>query len=73
MTAAEFRYALAAAGVSRPWLATATGRSLSTVDHWCSGRTPAPDAVAAWLSVRMADPPPVLAPYVGTPPGRRAA
>ncbi len=58
MTPDAFRDALATAGVSRPWLARATGYSRSAVDHWCVGRAPVPPELTAWLAERIAAPPP---------------
>jgi hypothetical protein len=59
----DFPALLRAAGVTRPWLARATGRSRSAVDQWCDGTTLAvPPDVIAWLQRRIADPPPRLPP-----------
>lgn len=69
---ADLRALLAEAGVSRPWLAERTGRSLGAVSRWCDGTAEAPAEVVAWLERRIADAPPVLAPYVPVPPGRAA-
>jgi hypothetical protein len=62
VTPAEFRAALARAGVSRPWLAAATGRQRGAVDRWCAGTAAVPPPVLAWLARRLNDPPPVLPP-----------
>jgi transcriptional regulator with XRE-family HTH domain len=51
---------LRAAGVSRPWLARATGRTRSAVDRWCDGTARPPAEVLAWLERRLQDPPPRL-------------
>jgi DNA-binding transcriptional regulator YiaG len=70
---ADLHTLMRAAGVSRPWLARAVGRSESAVDGWLAGRADPPSEVLAWLQRRLADPPPVLPPYAPVPPGRRAA
>lgn len=67
---ADFSALLAEAGVSRPWLASRTGRTRSAVDRWCDGSAAAPGEVVAWLERRIGDPPPMLAPYAPVPPKR---
>jgi len=64
----DFAALLAEVGVSRPWLASRTGRSLGAVARWCDGTAEPPAAVLAWLVARAAHPPPRLAPYVPKPP-----
>ena len=61
----DFRALLAAAGVSRPWLAEQTGRARTAIDRWCDGSAAAPAAVVEWLTRRIADPPPKLPPARG--------
>ena len=68
MAAAAFPALLAAAGVSRPWLAAQAGRSLSAVDQWCAGSSNAPGEVVAWLQRRVSNAPPKLARVTGRPP-----
>jgi hypothetical protein len=58
----SFTALLRAAGVSRPWLARATGRTRSAVDRWCDGSARPPAEVVAWLERRLADKPPRLPP-----------
>jgi hypothetical protein len=57
----DFTRLLRATGVSRRWLARATGRTRSAVDRWCDGTARPPAEVVAWLERRAADPPPRLA------------
>jgi hypothetical protein len=63
----NFASMLRAAGVSRPWLARATGRTRSAVDRWCDGTARPPAEVLAWLERRLADPPPQLGRRSGQP------
>jgi transcriptional regulator with XRE-family HTH domain len=73
MSAANFPNLLRAAGVSRPWLARATGRTRSAVDRWCNGTASPPAEVVAWLERRLADPPPRLGRRGGQPGAGAAA
>jgi hypothetical protein len=54
----DFPTLLATAGVSRVWLAQATGYSRSAVDSWCSGERRPPGGIVAWLQKRAEDQPP---------------
>jgi DNA-binding transcriptional regulator YiaG len=64
MPPADFRALLAAAGLSRRWLAEAHGVSRATVDTWCDGASgtrralPPPAELVVWLTRRAADTPP---------------
>jgi len=69
----DFACMLRAAGVSRPWLARATGRTKSAVDRWCNGSARPPAEVLAWLERRLADPPPRLGRRGGQPGAGAAA
>jgi transcriptional regulator with XRE-family HTH domain len=70
---AAFVALLRAAGVSRPWLARATGRTRSAVDRWCNGTAQPPAEVLAWLYRRLQDPPPRLPKRRGQPKAEEAA
>jgi transcriptional regulator with XRE-family HTH domain len=69
----EFCAMLRAAGISRPWLARATGRTRSAVDRWCNNTARPPAEVVAWLERRLADPPPRLSQRRGQPKAEEAA
>jgi hypothetical protein len=73
MALTRFPNLLRAAGVSRPWLARATGRTRSAVDRWCDGSARPPAEVIAWLHRRLADPPPRLGRRNGPPTADAAA
>jgi transcriptional regulator with XRE-family HTH domain len=64
---AAFVDLLKATGVSRPWLARATGRTRSAIDRWCNGTARPPAEVVAWLERRLTDPPPRLGRRGGQP------
>lgn len=65
-----FGVKLMLAGVSKPWLSSSIGRSVSAVEGWVAGRSAPPPEVVAWLDRRIADMPPRLPAYVPKPPRR---